>query len=853
MAKSGSKLFVSIIAFLLGFIFAILAEVGAIVGVYVYVTTQDIDTILAAVGLPNKDADGNNRYINTDPENGGAKTIKDLFESLKGLLYENGELSILTKSFDDFEQLIPATSMLLDFVYSTIGEYVDLDHELFESSPMTELAQVISDSVMNVHIGTLLEKLNSDMATNSNIIVKSLLLGAETEYASVVYATSAHSEGEETTGIRLPVMYDIYKYDVNEISTGWYRDPTNGNNAFHSNLSEDFIDETTVNDSQDGELIDRTGKLFYVPCRVTADAILPADYTIKYLEYDGNGKHYSFQYLDYAADTDFIAVKANAEGKYVLDHSKIWSTLNANSTGASDRFIGYSYYDEYGRDYFTIDWNDNTEKYELNTISGKNYFRDNNGKNVQLDALTLSDLIYDAFGPLYSVAVTEVVGDNAKVANDLFGKTTLGELLDGKVNFEKLINGMEMSSLISNVKPDNKIMAYIVFKLSDLKPTSTPDVYTAVYDKFGENEQKVIVMIDNGNINAVYDENDVLVPGVKVSEIASIADNMTINLLMDVRADNAIMSYIGYGITDLKKVPDADEESEYQYTAKVKVNGEETVCYVQTYQMNGKPVIGSVWYMDEEDNKVYVKSTKVTQVSDKVENLTADLTIGDVIQITDSSNQLLHSIRNTKINKLGEKIENLTVSELFTPEQIRSSAILRQLGNVSLNNLAAEIDNVLIQRIYANDIYGTDETDPHLVNSADEINESDLYYTVEVDTDAEGNEIYTYRLAGGNGHISKAQFEQGTYYTYGSAQKMWKLILYKNGAEEAYTVNNFGNMVNECTKNIYGASLRTLYEAGIITGIDESKLDGTISGYGKKIGEWSLQELISYVLDNLVS
>ncbi len=73
MAKGGSKLLTGIISFILGFLFAIIVECGAVFGVYWFVMNKDIDTVLSAIGIENKDENGNDKYINTDPNNGGAR------------------------------------------------------------------------------------------------------------------------------------------------------------------------------------------------------------------------------------------------------------------------------------------------------------------------------------------------------------------------------------------------------------------------------------------------------------------------------------------------------------------------------------------------------------------------------------------------------------------------------------------------------------------------------------------------------------------------------------------------------------------------------------------------------------
>lgn len=774
MAKSGSKLIVGLISFLLGFIFALLAEIGAIVGVYFYVTSQDIDSLLDIVGLPNKDADGNNKYVNTDPDNGGAKTIKDLIARLKDLFYDDGQLSILNKSFNDFESLIPATSLILDMVYDAVGDFITIDSEKFESVPLTDVAQVIADSLLNVHVGSLLDKIGSNV-TDTNIIIRSLLLGAETEYASVV-----------NSDVKLPVLYDIYTYD----GIGWsrekrpvyYPEGTTGTNGFHGNLTangrtqDEFIEVTTVNDTQDGELIYRTGKLCYVPCRVTNEGILPAKYEMRSISYTAkSNEEFVFQYIDYADDTDFITVQANKDGSYVLDYDAIMSAVNHAATGASDRFVGYSYFEDYGRIYYYIE-DDGVNRPDLKTISGKNYFRDKDNNLVQLDPLTLSDLIYNAFGPLYSISITEVVGDNGSIAGEIFGKTTLGDLLDGNVNLDNLINDLQLSTIISDVKPDDSLMAYIVYKLTDVKKVG--DAYTAIYDKNGANQKEVTVTVDeNGYIVAAY-YGDVKLDGVKVTEVADIVNNLT-----------------------------------------------------------GVLTIGDI--IDVEGNSI-LEALKDSTIDGIGENI-KKVKLGDIIEAGD--NKLLQALADSTIDGIADRVDSLTVVDLLDIEDIQSSAILSQLRNVRIVDLSEEINELSVQRIYAKDIYGVeDNADPTL---ADEFNAKYLYYSKGEDG--------VYRLAGEDGHVTAEQFAEGEYYTYGEITSgMWKLILCDDdGVEQAYSIEDFNSLVSNSTGKIYGASIRELYEAGIITGIDESKLDGTI-GDSKAIGEWSLQELISYVL-NMVS
>ncbi|MDE7086870.1 MAG: hypothetical protein K2O67_01625, partial [Clostridia bacterium] len=184
MSKKGSKLLTGIIAFFLGFLFAILVEVGAVFGIYWYVTSTDLDSVMNTLGIPNKDENGNNKYINTNPENGGVTNIKELVAALQGLIYENGELAIIGKSFDDIETLIPATNMVLGMVYDAIGDYIEIDKAEFEATPMSNLPQFLTDSIMDIKTASVMTKMGMDafVGEDANGLIKAIVMGAECEY-----------------------------------------------------------------------------------------------------------------------------------------------------------------------------------------------------------------------------------------------------------------------------------------------------------------------------------------------------------------------------------------------------------------------------------------------------------------------------------------------------------------------------------------------------------------------------------------------------------------------------------------------------------------------------------------------
>ena len=726
MSKGGSKIVTGIISFILGFIFAILVEIGAVFGVYWFVMNNDINTVMAAIGIPNTD----DRYINTDKENGGVSTLKELLAGVKGLVYENGELSILGKSFDDINNLIPATQMVLDMFYSVSDDYIELDKEAFQGKPMTELAVVLSESVLNIKTGPLLEKLNV-LGDDANLLVKSLVMGSECDYATV--------RGSE---LKLPVMYDYFMLQEGNLARVDYNGkdrPVNDISAFPHNL-RDRQEELLA---PSGKIVDGDDEferytLYYVPCKVTADGIEEAEYSIGEVTAERDGKTYKFQIVTYGADTDFIAVEYN-NGEFEIDFDQVYAALNEDSTDLSDRFTGYSYYEPYATEYYYF------EQGYLKTLSGKNYFRDSENKMVQLDALTLYDIIADPFSPLDSILVSEVMQGDTEVGK-IFGTTTLGALLRGD-GIDEIIEDLEVSTFIDNITPDNKVMCYIAYKISDLQ-SNGDNTYTAIYDKHGDDEREVTVNLNaDGYIVGVEGVN-----GVKVREVATIAKNFTDRM-----------------------------------------------------------------------------------------------TVGDVLGLDGSESQLLAAIKDTPLSGLANRIEGLTVGEIISKDELQNSSMLRQLKNTKVTELATAIDKLFIQRVYAEQVYGVGkDSDPALATEY----QADLLYYKKVDDifvlantqdePPENDTAYDDAL----GHITEEEFGADEYYTYGEATGMWRLVLYKDGREKAYTMNNFNNMVNACADNVYKSTLYDLQKAGVI----ESDVELQKTFGGKELGTFTMKELIAAVI-----
>lgn len=885
--KGGSRVLTGFLAFFLGFLFAIIVELSSIAGVVWFVMNRDLDTVLSTVGLKNRDENGNNIYINTDRENGGVTSIKELIASIGDLVYKDGEIVAIGKSFNDFSNLIPATDIVLGYVYNVLDEYIEIDHDEFESRPVSDLPQLLSDSIMNIKTAALLEKLGvtSVAGDSAETLVKSLVTGAETEYATVNTGIAAANEGDAEGQLKFPVLYDYYTYE--DILKRYYRldGQVGGTDVLPDNLTaraenpEELFTKFVVN----GET---RYALYYVPCRVTENGIEEAAYSYQQIEKTyGTGENAKINKLDvltYGGDTDFIVVTPDADGKFQIDYNAVYGAFDEEAADDySYRFTGYSYAANVASEYYYIVDDKDNERYELKTRSGKNYFRDNSGKLRQLDPLTLLDIVNDPYAPLDSVAVTEVLGKNSgDIAYKVFRMTSLGDLLRGDVKFDELVEDVDLSAIVTNVAPDNDIMAYLVYKIYDLTPAGAGEGYTATYDD-GNGGKAVRVTVENNSIKGVYASDGTPMDGVKVKDVAALAKNMPISTVMDIKADDAISSYIGYGLYSVKKAEDGSVDAlgnAYGYTGKVKLGDEEKECYISCVTSSeGDPVINSVWYT-EEDERVTVKGTKVGGVSARVDGFTADLTVGEILGLNSSDNALMQAIKDTKINGLEDKVKELTVDEVVSGQDMQRSSLLKQLSGVKLSDLGSEIDNIMVQRIYADNVYeGVEkDADPVLWETYDpEI----LYYVKEVGGDGktvtfklfEENALARDPLKGSTydeelGHVTREQFEAegAEFYSYGRAKGMWRLILNvrntneavtdENGnklvrREKAYTLNNFNNMVSESAVNINEATLEELREAGIISATDADLAKTLpVDGDNKALGKMTLKELINVAI-----
>lgn len=216
-------------------------------------------------------------------------------------------------------------------------------------------------------------------------------------------------------------------------------------------------------------------------------------------------------------------------------------------------------------------------------------------------------------------------------------------------------------------------------------------------------------------------------------------------------------------------------------------DGEKIKCVVE--ELDGK--ISCVRLCDGTE----ITGTGLNTVSDRVGGVTSDLKIGAIINVSD--------------NKLLEAIENSTIE-----------------------SLPADIANLSVNELYADEIYGRE------IYLAEEFAEEYLYY---VKTD-DG-----YKFVG---RLTAEEFAEGAFFTYGAAAAAWKLLLYSDGVEQAYSVNNLASLITNVTANTQNTSMSELTEAGILTLTPEQL---AVKFNGKPVGEMTLVSVIDAFIKLLSS
>ena len=611
--KSG-KLFTGIIAFLLGFIFAIVVEVAVIAGGAYFVLSTPLDNLLGL--LPNGNDDGKgNQIIDTT---GDIKTALDLIEEISEIAGKGENMAL-----GDIIKLSPALDNYLEELYGELGKNygIYLDGEEIKAQTISSIGTYVTETVVpNINVYQVASATGMADGLMENPIVKVVLIGSEAKY--VVNGDDSYI-----------VYYDEYVYDEAQGVYVRYEQPAEAEAAAarpdekypQSVDARKWLTETNKT-TEEGEAIYR-------------------------------------QYFYSDAEGRYTVTAKGDDGEYIYTE---WSTTVDYPASYGSAPLGYTgcyYVDENGdKVYFP----------GMEVLLGN--FLDN-------DFSYLNDMsVADLFNEMGSGEGEEGEKD---IIGEVFGDVSVGDLIEGNVDFNGVINDIELTALIE-ADPENLVMPYIDYGITDLvKVEGQAYAYTASYTEktVGEDctESEVTTQVHvylnaDGMIDRVVmtdgqgNETDEVPPTTvaniedRMNDIDSFIDSMRITDIMDIDAGNEIMAYLGYRVTGIV----ASENTQYTYTASyTDENGVIYPAYIFTAEDG--ITITEVRYGAPDGEKV--EPTTVEEIGDVVDNVSVDIfldfTVDDAITayigygITDIA---------PEANTIAGKAYNYTATRHYTDE-----------------------------------------------------------------------------------------------------------------------------------------------------------------------------------------
>lgn len=632
-SKGGSKVVTGIVAFLLGFLFAIIVEAGVIFGVGYYALNTDIDTLFGLVGIPNSD-DENRQYINTDTEAGGVANALELYYSLVNMYGRINEVSIA-----EVETLFPALDGLTEQLYATVSAYLEIDEDEFEAQSFAELPTYLQNEVMNLRPGALMRNAGMTDLLDGNAIAGALLEGVEMQY---VYENAADKENSA----KYPVFYDEYVAVTGEGGTTVYQRVQAETDAelqvYPANLNPEWLTMTNKTNSE-GKTVYR--QYFYKTSQGSDDVYVVTKkgangeyiYSIAinsdntYSQTYGNTYQYATGNFYYAGE-EKIEIDPVTIGSLTKDALAPLYFLPVTAVLGEDEMIEEIFGDTSVGELIdgNLSLSDKVDKLKLASFI-----------DVKVDDPVLMYMGYrlsetvnngdGTYGAVYAAgtaeqrAVTVYVNGNVveKVVDSLSGEE-IGGVTVGEIS--EVIGGVTDVLTIGDlmdVEPDNMIMSYLAYGISNVKAAIGESyAYTANYEKTDGSLGNAYVYVKNEGGKTVIDYVAKDTPDgerlscTTVGGVSEMVDGIKITSIMKVEADNAIMAYLAYGLTDMVKV----NESVYSGL----VNGEAV-----TVNVGADGTITSV----EKGDGTVVKGTSIEDISARLENITNDLALADVMQV----------------------------------------------------------------------------------------------------------------------------------------------------------------------------------------------------------------------------
>lgn len=332
-------------------------------------------------------------------------------------------------------------------------------------------------------------------------------------------------------------------------------------------------------------------------------------------------------------------------------------------------------------------------------------------EHVTIRTFTSNDALANSLNGLY---IDELLGIGEGIITDILGDISVGDIVGGKVDFDEKINGIQVPSLI-DIDPDSSIMAYLGYGLSGVTAASG-----SAYSHTGTIDGSTVYITTEGKkITGVYSDSALRekVIGTTVKTIGDRIDGINVAVFMDIKPDDSILMYLGYGVTGVKGSGD-------NWTATYKTaGGESKTCNVVA--ADGK--VTKVYYMDG-GNEVEIKPTGVNDIGDRISGITDVLVITDLMDVAPDSPIMMYlgyGVTGVTENTAGGKYTHTAIyddgSENGVPAYIVAEGgkvtgvyldaeLTDGVDGTSVSGITEKIDN-LTKKIKIKDLIDIDPND----------------------------------------------------------------------------------------------------------------------------------------------
>lgn len=643
--KKGVKKGFSFLSFFLGIFLGIIILAGALFGAGYFALSANLDKVLGVAGLDNgKDENGRNKYVNTDPGNGGAQNVLELLQKISALTSDIGGVTI-----GRIDELFPAAGGLAEGICSSFSQYANINYEQIKDVKFADFGTFVSGMVMDIRPAALI-------SGEMNNFMRLLLEGVEAD--CVVY-------GDKVRPLYHDVESGAYAFEYDGV---WYRAEESGGG---------FAPTQNVFENYNAETAEATGN-YYI---------------------DGGEKIF--------IDPVTIGTLSGTDGMGPLGRVSIAEILGEESGGMVDEILGGITLSQFmngeadieskinGLEISSfIDADVNDELMLLIVYGVKNV------KGSPEEGYTAVCKLGD--GSEIPVNLTVEEGKVTAVTDadgNAVGGTEVGSL-------SSVADKIDVSVFL-DVTVDNKIAAYLAYGITDITSQSSGytalkdgepctleldgnKIISVTLNSSGEKVPAAGVSELGGRMEGVSSDlkiKDIIDPGdnkilqklgnYTLSGVSEGVDLLEITDVADIDRDSAVMAYLAYGVSRVNK----EDNTAF-------LNGEKV--YLKTTDGgDGKTYIEGV-YRESGFTGEPIEGVKINGINGRLEKMTGELTIGELLEGgVDKSNSILYSLRNSTIDGLADDVQQLTVNEIYA-DKIYGGAELKKVkkngdGDIDFN------------------------------------------------------------------------------------------------------------------------------------------------------------------------